>query len=857
MEAPAQSRAAGAHAWAQSAEVVVDCLNSNAASGLSHEDAARRVERDGRNILPAAKPRRLGSILVSQFRSVIVLLLVAAAGLAVAFGDIVEAVAILIVLVINTLIGFATEWRAVRSMEALRALGSIKTVVVRSGVAARIAAADLVKGDIVLLDAGDVVSADLRIIEAAKLTADESILTGESLPVSKITDPLADDTLLADRANLLFKGTCVTRGTARAIVVATAHDTELGRISTLVSSAKAQRTPLEERLDKLGHRLVWLVLALAAVIAATGVIAGRETLLAIEVAIALAVAAIPEGLPIVATLALARGMWRMAHRNALISRLSAVETLGATSVILTDKTGTLTENRMAVTRVRLPGRDVELPVDGDDAALDDLLATAALCSNAAVSDAADGDASIVGDPTEVALVVAARDRGIDRAARLAAAPRLLEVPFESETKRMATLHAQGDAVLVAVKGAPEAIVSAAETIRRAGGAEPLDDVSRARWIQYAHGIASQGLRTLAVATGTVASTGDDPFANLELLGIVGMEDPVRPEVGAAIRRCQAAGIRVVMVTGDHLATAGQIAGQLGIDEVHARVTPEGKLALINRYQQSGHVVAMTGDGVNDAPALKKADIGVAMGLRGTAVARDASAMVLVDDNLGTIVEAVAQGRAIFGNIRKFVVYLLACNASEILVIAIATLVGAPLPLLPLQILFLNLVTDVFPALALGLGEGSAALMRDRPRPSDEKIVMRGHWARIGIRGLLIAAAVLGAMAVAIYGLELDTASAVTISFLTLALAQVWHVFNMRDEASPVFVNEVTRNPFVWGAVVLCIVLLLVALHVPTLAGVLKLSAPGAAGWTLVLVASVLPAILSTFVPVRGRRTGAA
>jgi Ca2+-transporting ATPase len=381
----------------------------------------------------------------------------------------------------------------------------------------------------------------------------------------------------------------------------------------------------------------------------------------------------------------------------------------------------------------------------------------------------------------------------------------------------------------------------------------IGDAARERWIGRARDIAERGLRTLAIATKRMPAESDAAYADLELLGIVGLEDPPRPEVRAAVRRCQDAGIRVVMVTGDHEATARHVARELGIADVHARVTPEQKLALIERYQQQDQVVAMTGDGVNDAPALKKADIGVAMGIRGTAVAREAASMVLVDDNFGTIVEAVAQGRAIFGNIRKFVVYLLACNTSEVLVVAIATLAGAPLPLLPLQILFLNLVTDVFPALALGLGEGSAALMRSRPRPREERILMRRHWQRIGLRGLLIAAAVLGSMAIAIEGLGFTAAGAVTVSFCTLALAQVWHVFNMRDDESAVLDNEITRNPYVWMAVVLCIVLVLAAVYVPLIADVLSLEDPGPTGWGLILVMSLLPALVSPLLPIRRAR----
>ncbi len=841
--------ATDARPWTETADQTLGRLGSNVLRGLGRAEAARRLDRYGPNVLPALRPRRLASILFDQLKSIVVLLLLAAGLLALAFSDNLEAAAIFVVIGINTAIGFLTEWRAVRSMEALRRLGGVETVVVRDGVAGAIEAAALVPGDVVLLDAGDIVTADLRLTEAAKLSVDESALTGESLPVSKQTDVLAADTPLADRGNMLFKGTSVSRGTAVGVVVGTAAQTELGRISTLVATAATHRTPLQKRLDRLAHRLVWAVLILALAIAVTGVLAGRETVLAIEVAIALAVAAIPEGLPIVATIALARGMWRMAERNALISRLPAVETLGATSVILTDKTGTLTENRMAVSHACLPGGQIQLPA-GANAELDALLEAAALCNNAAIAADDSGELTTVGDPTEVALLLAARERGIERRALLDAMPEVQELAFDPDEKRMATLHATEARVLVAVKGAPEAIVDLCSTVRGPDGSEGLDDSARREWAGRAEAMGAEGLRTLAIARKTMPDANGEAYEDLELLGIVGLKDPLRPEVLDAVERCRSAGIRVVMVTGDHEATARHIAGELGIDDVHARVTPEQKLELIARYQRGDHIVAMTGDGVNDAPALKQADIGIAMGKRGTAVAREASSMVLLDDNFGTIVEAIAQGRAIFGNIRKFVVYLLACNASEVMIVAFATFAGTPLPLLPLQILFLNLVTDVFPALALGLGEGGGLLMRERPRPASERILMRRHWIRIGLRALTISAAVLGAMAVATVKLGFDTSAATTVSFCTLALAQVWHVFNMRDGTSPRFKNEITRNPFVWAAVAICLVLVFAAVYVPLLADVLSLTAPGPAGWALILVASVLPALVLQFLNVR-------
>ncbi|MDJ0938674.1 MAG: cation-translocating P-type ATPase [Woeseiaceae bacterium] len=836
-----QAQHAVEHAWSLEHTEVVDRLTTDAAAGLSTAEAVARQARYGRNLLETTRRRRLVSIVADQFKSIVVLLLIAAGILAMLFSDNVEALAIFAVIAINATIGFLTEWRAIRSMEALSRLGHVETAVIRDGVARHVEAAELVPGDIVLLDGGDIVAADLRLIEAAKLQADESTLTGESLPIAKSTGTIAADTLLMDRDNMLFKGTAITRGSGRAVVVGTGFGTELGRISKLVTHAEPQRTPLEKRLDVLAQRLVWAVLALAVTIGVAGILAGRETVLAIEVAIALAVAAIPEGLPIVATLALARGMWRMARHNALISRLSAVETLGATSVILTDKTGTLTENRMTVTRVSVADSDVELP--DDHPLVRKLLIAACLCSNASLR-IEDGEMQSVGDPTEVALLAAAWQQGLRREALLEEMPELREIAFDPETKRMATLHAAAHGLLFAVKGAPEAILPLCTGMATRRGTVPLDAADRRRFEDRVEALGQRGLRTLALARKKASNPQTEPYADLELLGIVGLEDPPRHGVGDAIRRCQRAGVRVVMVTGDHHATAKNIGDELGIDEVHARVTPVEKLELIDSYQRRNEVVAMTGDGVNDAPALKKADIGVAMGVRGTAVAKEAAAMVLLDDDFGTIVEAVAQGRTIFENIRKFVVYLLSCNISEVLIVSIATLAGAPLPLLPLQILFLNLVTDVFPALALGLGEGSPALMRQKPRSTAERVLMPRHWVRIGLRGLVIALSVLGSMSLAFYALEFDYEQAVTVSFTTLALAQVWHVFNMRNDESHPFVNEITRNIWIWVAVVLCVVLVLLAVYVPVLNGVLRLVDPGADGWLLILGMSFVPVVVA-------------
>ena len=880
--------------WGLDPAALLSLLEVDPARGLDAREVHRRFALHGPNQLQERRPRSILSILFAQFRSVVVALLAGAAALAFLFGDLPEAVAIVAVLLINAAIGFLTEWRAVRSMEALREFGHAHTLVRRDGKVREVRAEALVPGDIVLLDAGDAVTADLRLLESAKLAADESVLTGESVPVRKQAATLGADTPLMERNNMVFRGTAITRGTGLGLVIATGAATELGRIAELVSSAGAHATPLEERLDKLGRRLVWVTLALSILIALAGIAGGRDLRLAIEVAVALAVAAIPEGLPIVATIALARGMWRMAKRNALITRLSAVETLGATGIILTDKTGTLTENRMTVTRIELPdtslrvgGTGLELegefwtgsgPLpDSEAAELDELLTAVALCSNATLQLDEAHRPRALGDPTETALLVAAAKRGLDREVLAEAHEELREEPFDPDRKAMATFNAWDDGIRVFVKGAPESVLPLCDAYRVGDEDRPLSESDREQLRSRAAELGADGLRTLAVATRRNAETTDPPFERLTFLGVVGLLDPPREGVAEAIARCHGAGIRVVMVTGDHAATAGTIAERIGVladadaprqvfdasdwpresvdlddDElraarVYARATPAQKLELIGRYQAQDEVVAMTGDGVNDAPALKKADIGIAMGIRGTQVAKDASAMVLQDDEFGTIVEAVAQGRAIYANLRKFVVYLLSCNISEIMVIGLATVAGAPLPLLPLQILFLNLVTDVFPALALGVGRGPEELMRQPPRAASEQILERRHWVRILGYGALLAATVLGAMAVALLLLGLGRAQAVTVSFLTLALAQLWHVFNMREAGTRLLRNEITGNAWIWAAIAICLVLLGAALWFEPLRAVLRLELPGLPGFGLAFAFSLVPLLLGPLV----------
>ena len=780
----------------QSASEVLANLGVSASSGLTGEEVTHRLKVFGSNTVLSRRKASGLLILLHQFQSPVVYLLSAAAGLAFYFGELEEGAAIVVVLGLNALIGFLTELKAARSIEALRALGSHSARVRRENHTRIIPAEQIVPGDIVVLEAGDAVSADLRLMEASNVAADESTLTGKSVAVRKHIRPVAADAGLADRACMLFKGTVLTRGSGIGVVTATGLATELGRVSQLVEEAEPGSSPLEKKLARLSRQLVWAVLILTGVIAAIGFSNGEDPFLMVEAAIALAVAAIPEGLPIVATLALARGMWRMAQQNALIERLSAVETLGATTVILTDKTGTLTENRMTVRRLWVPSGEIELETAagthathsrlGDDPQLLLLMEIALLCNDASLDNAHEQGS---GDPMELALLREGLQVGLKRSALLHHSPIVDKHAFDAGAKMMATVHRRGDKYLFAVKGAPEAVLAAANKIVAVQGEAPLDSEASAEWRAHVDYLGHHGLRVIACAMKTSSQADAPPYEDLTFVGLIGLEDPARADVPHAIQDCRAAGIRVVMVTGDHAVTARSIGRAVGLGDVahivegkhveraikgkpeelrkvgiFARVSPTEKLALVRAYQDAGEIVAMTGDGVNDAPALRQADIGIAMGLRGTDVAREAAAMILLDDAFPTIVKAIREGRVIFGNIRRFVAYLLSCNLSEVLVVGVAVLSTLPLPLLPLQILYLNLVTDVFPAFALAMGEGEPGILKRPPRDPREPLLGRRHWVAIMLQALALTAAIFGALTVAQLGLGLDGRAAVTVTF---------------------------------------------------------------------------------------------
>lgn len=828
--------------WALSAEEVLEQLEADSEKGLGPEEVTRRRRVHGWNALKPRPPRTHLAMLLAQFTSPLVWLLLVAGLAALLLGETTDSAAIFSVLILNGVIGYVTELRATRSMEALLKLGVQQSSVVRGGEAARIEARELVPGDILTLEAGDGITADARVLEASRLLVNESILTGEALPVEKHEKSLASDTALHERRNMLYRGCTVTRGTARAVVVNTGIATEIGAISEMVTETD-EETPLEKRLERLGITLVWATVLTAGLVAASGIFTHKEPFLILETAVALAVSAIPEGLPIVATIALARGMWLMSRRKALVRRLAAVETLGSTSIILTDKTGTLTENRLSATEV-IPAQETEV---------ESLYRIAALCSNASED---------VGDPLEVALVEAAAREGFEREALLDEFPEIEEFAFETETRRMATLHVHPQGVLVVAKGAPEQIL------------ELCPQAEESRWHEMARKLASEGLKVLALADKVSDNPKPSPFENLTFRGLIGLSDPPRAGIDTALKECREAGIRVIMATGDQAETARSVAHRVGLTEqervvtgseisglestrlletdVFARVTPAQKKQLIELHKKAGAVVAMTGDGVNDAPALKAANIGIAMGEKGSQVAEEAADLILEDDRFSTIVSAVEEGRVIFDNIRSFALYLLSCNLSELAAVGLAALATLPIPLLPLQILFLNMVTDIFPALALGVSGPTHGVMKRKPRNPKEPILNHSHWRFIVIHALVIAFSVLGVLVYGLRVLELSEQEAVTLSFLTLGLAQTFHVFNVRAPGSSLFSNSIVENRFVWLAILVCFGSLWLTVYLKPLAGLLSLHPPSTLGWTAILIGSIVPLVAGS--PISGLRS---
>jgi Ca2+-transporting ATPase len=783
---------------ALSVEETFDRLDADA-DGLPAEEVTSRRDRYGPNELPAADGRSALSVLLDQFRSVLVLVLVVAAALSAVTGHLVDAVLITGILVANGLFGFVQDYRAERALEALREMAALEATVRRPGGTERVDARELVPGDVVVLEAGDSVPADARLFAAESLSMEEASLTGESVPVEKSTDPVEKSTPLADRTDLVFRGTSVARGRARAVVVTTGSETELGGIATSLREAPDEETPLQADLDQLGRRLAVGVFVVASVVLPLLVLGGTDTVQAALTAVSLAVAAVPEGLPAVVTLTLALGVRRMADENALVRRLPAVEALGAVDVICTDKTGTITEGEMRVTEAWVPDETFGFPddADRDHERLRSLLEAGALCNDATVES---------GDPTERALVLAAEDAGMDVAALRERRPRTDERPFDADRRRMATVHDD----VAYVKGSPGAVLERSTSYRGPDGDEPLDETTRARVREQVEAFSDRALRVLAVAEGPDPA---DPEASLTLLGIVGMLDPPRGEVADAIAETKRAGVSVKMVTGDHPGTAAAIAKQVGIGgevltgtdveamddetlaervetvDVFARVPPAGKVRVLEALQRNGHAVAMTGDGVNDAPALRRADVGIGMGIRGTDVAREASDVVLLDDNYATIRNAVRRGRTIFDNVWKFVGYLLSANLAEVLLVLLASLAGY-LILPAVQLLWINLLTDGLPALAIGADPAGEDVM-ERPPRDTAKGVIDGGLLRVG-GGVALTTTVilLGLTFLTLDGAPAATEYAVTMVFTAFVVFEFVKLYVVRwARATPPATNR--------------------------------------------------------------------
>ncbi|HVB33872.1 MAG TPA: HAD-IC family P-type ATPase [Patescibacteria group bacterium] len=873
-------------AWhALDASAVLARLNGNARQGLASKEAELRSKRYGLNTFTATRKTSWRTILLRQFLSVLILILIVAAAISFAVGETLDAAAILAIVVLNGALGFFQEWKAEEALESLRRMLAPRARVVRDGVEREIEARLLVPGDIVLLHTGDRAPADLRLLEATRLRTDESLLTGESASVSKQAAPVAGDRSLAEQSSMVWMATNVTGGLARAVVVATGESTEFGRIAHLTTSLGEEATPLQKRLAGLGRQVGVLAIVVAAIVGLTGWLLGKPPLEMFLVGISLAVAVVPEGLPAVVTIALGLGARTMARKRALLRRLQAAETLGSASVICTDKTGTLTQNEMTVKAIWLPGA-ASIEVNGDGYAPEGdfrlgnepleiqarprllaLLESGLRCNHARIYQE-EGRWRRLGEPTEAALVVAAAKAGLEAEPHAEVAA---EFPFDSDRKRMTVVESKAGALIAHVKGAPEILLERSAYLLDGSGERPITPADRTAILAARDEMARHELRVLAIARRHVPPgtplEADSVEQKLIFLGLAGMIDPPRPEVPESIRQAQAASIKIIMMTGDAPATATEIARRIGlrVDRVvtgpelarigeeelkaalksnvlFARISPEDKIRVVAALQQLGHIVCMTGDGVNDAPALKKADIGVAMGLRGTDVAKDASDLVLTDDNFASIVGAIEEGRRQWDNIRKFVRYLLSSNMAEVIAIFFNTLLGGPLILLPVQILWINLVTDGVTALALSAEPAGKETLRRPPRPVGEPIL---SWA--GFATILSLGAYLGFGTLWLFHHYLargagGSAVASTMAFCGLVMLEEVNVFNFRSLGEPLGAIGYLTNRGLLAAWVATVALQVSTMYVPFFQRVLHTTPLSLADWGLI-AAFCLPVLL--------------
>lgn len=898
----------GSDKWyTRTAEETLVFWDTDKEDGLSTSEVKKRLNKFGFNEIVEKEKTSWWKRLVAQFQDFMVLILLGATLISAFLGEYVDAITILAIVIINAILGFVQEFRAEKSMEALKKLAAPTAHVIRNGTPQQIPAKDLVPGDILILESGDKLSADGRLVAGQGVEIEEAALTGESLPVRKVADRVYNENSpLGDRKNMVYAGTVVTRGRGKAVVCATGMATEVGCIAGMIQESVNEATPLEKRLEHLGRWLVWGCLAICLIVVMTGVARGEPLFLMCMAGISLAVAAIPEGLPAIVTVALALGVQRMIKRNAIVRKLPAVETLGCTTVICSDKTGTLTQNAMTVRRIFTGSNAYELTGSGYDIKGDFLLhkqvfhpksdklltyclEIAALCNNSVlkrndVSIAGlwrrtnDSAWSIEGDPTEGALIVAAAKADIWRANLEKLQTRIGEVPFESDRRRMSVIYQCNGEYYLYTKGAPDTILEMCRSYNNGRNEIPINSDILSKLSTANEEMTSQALRVLAVAYRKISKVeaeypSEQSETNLTFIGLIGMIDPPRDEAKRAIEVCKQAGIKTVMITGDHRNTAMAIASELKMfDEsknlvltgqeldllsdnelskvannvtVYARVSPAHKLRIVKALKKQGHIVAMTGDGVNDAPAIKEADIGIAMGCTGTDVTKEASAMILADDNFATIVAAVEEGRGIYDNIRKFIRYLLACNTGEVLTMFIAALAGLPMPLLPVQILWVNLVTDGLPAMALGVDNNDPNIMCRPPRHPSESVFSRGLSRKIIGRGIQIGLSTVLVFSI-VYYLKNDLNLARTMAFSTLVFSQMFHVFDCRSETYSVFEAGLFSNKFLVMAALCSTCMQISVIYNPFLSSVFATVPMGVYDWILVLGISGWTFILNGF-----------
>lgn len=824
--------------WKLSQEELLQQMNSSM-NGLTAEEAKKRLEQYGYNKLQEGKRKGVLQVFAEQFADLLVIILIIAAIISALTGGLEGTIVILAVLILNAILGTVQHFKAQKSLDSLKAMAAPNARVIRDGQKMEVPAAELVPGDILLLEAGDVTAADGRVLENHSLQVSESALTGESENVNKIDTPIDQDELpLGDRLNMVYSSSLVSYGRAVVLVTGTGMQTEIGKIADLMESAQEKATPLQRSLDDFSKKLSIIIMVICAIVFGLGVWRNMGLAESLMFAVALAVAAIPEALSSIVTIGLAIGTQKMAKENAIIKNLRAVEGLGCVSVICSDKTGTLTQNRMTVKKAYANGKVWEPEeAKGNERAINGLVAESVLCNDGAIN----GETA-VGDPTETALLSFCRTIGGDENKVREEFPRLQEIPFDSDRKLMSTLHFRNDRYEMLTKGAPDVLLARCTSIDQNGEILPLTEEIRKAIVDQNRDFSSQGLRVLAFAKKVLSENRPltlEDENDLIFTGLIAMMDPPRVESALAVADCRRAGIRPVMITGDHKITASAIAKEIGIlqdgdravegselekmtDEelrnevehisVYARVSPEHKIRIVRAWQDRGHVAAMTGDGVNDAPALKQADIGIAMGITGTEVSKDAASMILTDDNFATIVKAVANGRNVYTNIKNSIQFLLSGNLAGILVVMITSLFGLPLPFTAVQLLFINLLTDSLPALAVNMEKPTGDLLNQKPRSPKEGILTKDFLQTLGIQGALIAVATMAAFYL---GMQINNGMACTMAFATLCMARLFHGFNCRGSRS---IFRLPSNPYSVGAFFVGTLLLMLVLFVPALHG---------------------------------------